>query len=103
MVSNDETFSQIIEHLTKLAKADGKITEEEEALLIEAQVSLMMYDEALSDALEDGIITDEEKELLEGLKEQAIQTSWELAKETAGISDDELKMLEILARKLRGK
>lgn len=102
MATDDENFTKIIEQLTKMAKADGKITEEEENLLAEAQVNLMLYDQALNDALEDGIITEEEKELLDGLKEQMIQSSWELAKESDGVSDDELKLLEVLTRKLRG-
>ncbi len=102
MATDDEVFSGIIEQLTKIAKADGKITEEEEELLIQAQVNLMLYDEALAEALEDGIISDEERELLNGLKEQLIQSSWDLAEESEGVSDDEIKLLEILARKLRG-
>ncbi len=102
MATDDETFTKIIEQLTKMAKADGKITEEEEALLVEAQVNLMLYDQALNEALEDGIITEDEKELLEGIKEQLIQSSWDLAKESEGVSEDELKLLEILTHKLRG-
>ncbi len=102
MATDDEVFSKIIEQMTKIAQADGKLTEEEVELLTEAQINLMLYDEALNEALEDGFISDDEKELLEGIKEQIILQSYELAELTDGLSKDELKLLEILTKKARG-
>lgn len=95
-MTSNEVFSKIIQEMTRIAKADGKITEEEEELLIATQVNLMMYDEALDQALEDGIIDQDELELLNGLKEQIIQDAYNIAELSDGISEDELKLLNTL-------
>ena len=101
MTDESNLLSDIIAKMTELAYADGKITEEEEELLTAAQINLMIYDEALEDALEDGIIDSEESEVLAGLKQQILDGAWQVASESDGISDDELKLLEVLLSKIK--
>ncbi len=103
MTSESDPISDIIAQLTKIARADGKITEEEEELLAEAQINLMTYDEKLDEALDDGVIDETEKDLLRGLKEQIIQGAWEMASLSDGISEDELNMLELLIKTVRNE
>jgi len=101
MTTDSDPITEIISQLTKLARADGKITQEEEELLAEAQINLMTYDNKLEEALEDGVIDDTEIEILHGLKENIIQGAWELASVSDGISEDELNMLELLIKTVR--
>ncbi len=102
MSPNNDIFSDIISKMTEIALADGRITEEEQELLASAQVNLLMYDEALAKALEDGIIDQNELELLEGFKEQIIQDAILVSEISEGISEDELKILDALIHLVRG-
>lgn len=101
MADESNVLSEIIAQMTKLAYADGKITQEEEELLTEAQINFMIYDEALEDALEDGIIDAEESEVLAGLKQQILEGAWSVAAKSNGISNDELTLLEVLLSKIK--
>lgn len=98
---NDHKLHEVVAAVTRAARADGKITEEEAELLEAVQVNVLIYEQALEDAMEDNIITDEEKDILDGLKQQILADSWDVAKLSEGnISDDELKMLEVILRKI---
>jgi regulator of RNase E activity RraB len=101
MTEKDDLIEQVISQMTKVAKQDGKITQEEEELIVEAHINLLAYDQALEEALEDGIIDSQEKELLTGLREQIIQGAWDIAAESDGVSEDELKLLDVLINKVR--
>lgn len=98
---SEKDLQEIISQMSKIAQQDGKITTEEQDLLVDAQVSLLTYEQALEEALADGVIDETEEELLLGFKEQIIQGAWEIAKESQGVTDDELKLLEVLIHKLR--
>ena len=101
-MSNDqEKMKLMIEAVTRVAKADGKITSEEASLLESVQISLMVYDQYLAEALDDGIITDEEKEMLVALKQQIIDGAWDVASISEGVSEDELKMLDMLLHSVK--
>ena len=95
-MSMAKPLEDIIQHLTKMALADGKITEEEGELLESIAINILVYDRAMEDALEDGLITEEEQETLIGLKDQMASEAYELSAITDGISDDEVKILRVL-------
>ena len=100
MDPQSKRISDMISALAKIALADGKITKDEKTILESVQINLMMYDSALDTALEDGIIDDSEKDFLNGLKMQILGDAWDIAKVSEGVSDDELKLLEVLLNKL---
>ena len=93
-------LQKIIRIITRTAKADGKITAEEQEILESIQINVLVYDQALEDALDDGIITDEENETLQGLKHQILNDAYEIAEVSQGVSDEEIKLLQILLREL---
>lgn len=93
---DSKPLEEIIQHLTKMALADGKITEEEQELLESVTVNVLVYDRALEDALEDGVITEEERETLAAMKDQLVTEAFEISKASDGIGDDEMKILRIL-------
>jgi hypothetical protein len=97
---NDEKIYEVVSAVTKAALADGKITEEEAEILESVHVNVLIYDQAVEDSLEDGVITFEEKETLFALKQQILNEAWDIASVSAGVSEDELKMLEILLKKI---
>ena len=65
--------------MTKLAMEDQVITKEEEELLTNAQINMMTYDNMIIEFLEDGVIDDEESDLLRSFKEMIIQEAVELS------------------------
>ncbi|MCY3412022.1 MAG: hypothetical protein INQ03_10365 [Candidatus Heimdallarchaeota archaeon] len=99
MQTEDEKFREIISAMTKIAKADGKITEEEAEILESVHINLMLYDDYVEEALEDGIIDNEEKEVLAGMKQSILTEAFDIAQISDGVSDDELKLLELLLKK----
>lgn len=101
MLTDDEKLREIIGSITKIARADGKITEEEAEILENVQINLLMYDDYLNEAMEDGIIDDDEMDMLIGLKQNIIAEAWDIAQVSDGVSDDELKMLEVLLQNAR--
>lgn len=101
MVNTEEKLQEVVAAVTKAALADGKITQEEAEILEAVQINTLIYEQALADALEDGIITNEENDTLEGLKQQILSDAWDIASISDNtVSNDELKMLEILLKKI---
>ncbi|MCH8906110.1 MAG: hypothetical protein IH840_03390 [Candidatus Heimdallarchaeota archaeon] len=97
MVNTDDAKLQdVVAAVTKAALADGKITPEEAEILEAVQINLLVYDQALDDAKADGIITEEESDTLDGLKQQILNDAWDIASVSDGVSEDELKMLEVI-------
>lgn len=101
MVNTEEKLQEVVAAVTKAALADGKITQEEAEILEAVQINTLIYEQALSDALDDGIITSEENDTLEGLKQQILSDAWDIASVSDNnVSNDELKMLEVLLKKI---
>ena len=82
-------LQKIIESITKTALADGVITEEERQILESVQINVLVYDQALEDALEDGIIDQEEQDTV-------LNDAYEIAEVSQGVSKDEIKLLQVL-------
>ena len=101
MVNKEDKLQEVVAAVTKAALADGKITQEEAEILEAVQINALIYEQALSDALDDGIITSEENDTLEGLKQQILSDAWDIASVSDNsVSNDELKMLEVLLKKI---
>ncbi|OLS20208.1 MAG: hypothetical protein HeimC2_06360 [Candidatus Heimdallarchaeota archaeon LC_2] len=101
MVNKEDRLQEVVAAVTKAALADGKITQEEAEILEAVQINTLIYEQALADALDDGIITNEEKDTLEGLKQQILSDAWDIAAVSdSNVSNDELKMLEVLLKKI---
>lgn len=103
VTEQEERLQEIIKSITRAAKADGKITEEEREILESVQINVLIYDQALEDALNDGIIDKEEKETLMGLKHAVLNEAYNIAEVSDGVSDDEIKMLQVLLAELESE
>ena len=101
MVSPENKLQEVVAAVTRAALADGKITGEEAEILEAVQINTLIYEQALADALDDGIITSEENDTLDGLKQQILSDAWDIAAVSdSNVSNDELKMLEVLLKKI---
>lgn len=99
--TDDNKLQELVAAVTRAALADGKITAEEAEILEAVQINIMVYEQAMDDAVADGIITSEEKDTLDGLKQQILSDAWDIASVSdSNISNDELKMLEVLLKKI---
>ena len=96
----EERLQKIIRAISKVAKADGIITPEEQEILESVQINILVYDQSLEDALDDGIISNDERESLNALKHQILNEAWDIARYSEGVSNDEIKMLQVLLREL---
>lgn len=96
----DKKIKAMLKAVTDMAKADNKITPEEAEIINSIHVNVMIYDQALDNALDDGIITQDEKETLEALKMQILNDAWSIAEISDGVNDDELKLLDVLLKEL---
>lgn len=103
ITEQEARLQKIIQSITRAAKADGKITEEEQELLESIQVNVLIYDQALEDALEDGIIDKAEQDTLHGIKHSILNEAYEIAEVSEGVSDDELKLLQILLAEIESE
>jgi len=101
--SQEERLQKIIQSITRAAQADGKITGEEREILESVQINLLIYDQALEDAQADGIIDNEEKETLSALKHSILNEAYEIAEVSEGVSDDEIKLLQVLLAELESE
>lgn len=99
--TDDNKLQELVAAVTRAALADGKITAEEAEILEAVQINILVYEQAVADALDDGVITSEEKDTLEGLKQQILGDAWDIASVSdSNVSNDELKMLQVLLKKI---
>jgi hypothetical protein len=99
--TDDDKLHEVVAAVTKAALADGKITAEEAEILEAVQINILVYEQAMDDALADGVITNDEKDTLNGLKQQILSDAWDIASVSdSNVSNDELKMLEVLLKKI---
>ena len=98
--SDDTKIRELVAAVSKAALADGKITQEEAEILEAVQINALIYDQAVDDAKEDGIIDQEEKDTITALKHQILNDAWDIASISEGVSNDELLLLQALLKKL---
>ncbi|MHA2501726.1 MAG: hypothetical protein ACXAE3_02460 [Candidatus Kariarchaeaceae archaeon] len=99
----ESRLQKIIESITRAALADGKITPEEKGILESVQINVLIYDQALEDALEDGIIDKTEQDTLHALKHAVLNDAYEIAEVSEGVSKDELKLLQVLLAEIESE
>ena len=66
---------------------------EEKEVIESIEFSLRFYKQMVVDALEDGVITDKEHHMLEGMKERIIKEGFNIAEAINGVSKDEMNLL----------
>ena len=101
MDPQEQKISELINTLTKIALADDKITTEEAKILDSVQISVLLYDQALDNALDDGVIDESEKGLLTALKNKILEEAADILNVSEGISDKELKLLQVILNKFQ--
>ncbi|OLS20903.1 MAG: hypothetical protein HeimC3_38140 [Candidatus Heimdallarchaeota archaeon LC_3] len=90
-------MTNLVRDLMVEANKDGIITEEERKLIDTVSVDLETYFDALNHALEDGIITPDEEEKLEEIKENILKRTYIVARKDQKITDDERNLMKKLA------
>ena len=90
-------MTNLVRDLMVEANKDGIITDEERKLIDTVSVDLETYFDTLDHALEDNIITSEEEEKLEEIKENILKRTYVVARKDQIISEDEQKLMAKLA------
>jgi tellurite resistance protein len=104
MTENEsESFNVIIQELTKLASQDGIITDDEKEILSQIKFDMDYYELMLADALEDGIITDHEKEKLHDIASSMLERAKIVAGIDGVITDDEKNLIQKLTEIIKKK
>ncbi|MHA2251059.1 MAG: hypothetical protein ACXAD7_11910 [Candidatus Kariarchaeaceae archaeon] len=98
---SDKILAEAMMFLYETAAKDGKITDEEMKLISEMEITLNYYKRALDKAYADDIITQEEVDQLNKLKEIIVSEGFDVADEFQGISKDEMNILVALICKLK--
>jgi len=101
MTEPDDALTNLIRTMTKLAKEDQIITQEEEELLTNAEINMMTYDNMIVEFLEDGVIDEEESDILQSFKEMIVQEAVELSNLSTDPNSKEMKTLSNLIEYLR--
>ena len=101
MTEPDDALSNLIRTMTKLAMEDQVITKEEEELLTNAQINMMTYDNMIVEFLEDGVIDEEESDILQSFKEMIVKEAVELSDLSTDPNSKEMKTLTNLIEYLR--
>lgn len=91
-----QTLERVWTQLTAVAYNDGIITQDEQSLLNQIMIDLQKYSEVLEIALEDGIITDDELVFLKEARLNLWSKANVVALQDAIISPDEQQILEKL-------
>ncbi|MHA1910099.1 MAG: hypothetical protein ACTSYA_00245 [Candidatus Kariarchaeaceae archaeon] len=101
MTEPDDALTNLIRTMTKLALEDQVITKEEEELLTNAQINMMTYDNMIVEFLEDGVIDEEESDILQSFKDMIVQEAVELSNLSTDPNSKEMKTLSNLIEYLR--
>ncbi len=88
----------IHDSLRNIALKDGKITDEEELLIANVISNLDQYTKLIENALKDGNITKDEREMLFDGRMKMMEDSYRSAREDLQISDDESAILQRICK-----
>ena len=94
---NESLFEMTIRELMEAANRDGIVTPEEFDIIEQVKVDADSYNLILQESLDDGKITPEEMENLNGLKQMIIERAELIAKIDGNFDDDEQILLKKLA------
>ncbi|MHA2029006.1 MAG: hypothetical protein ACW99Q_06420 [Candidatus Kariarchaeaceae archaeon] len=92
----NKLLDSTLKELGKIIKEDGFLLSDELELLKQVRWDVGVYEKSLIDALEDSIITEEESEQLNYLKEQILSNVYKVANWDGILSDDEKKIIKKL-------
>ena len=92
----NKILDSTLKELCKIIKEDGYLTSDELDLLTQVRWDVGAYEDALQTALEDAIITKEESEQLDTLKQQILASVYKVANWDGVLSDDEKNIIKKL-------
>ncbi|MHA2031034.1 MAG: hypothetical protein ACXAB7_13120 [Candidatus Kariarchaeaceae archaeon] len=92
----NKLLDSTLKEIGKIIKEDGYLLSDELELLKQVRWDVGVYEKALIDALEDSIITEEESEQLNYLKEQILSNVYKVANWDGILSEDEKKIIKKL-------
>ncbi|MHA2504143.1 MAG: hypothetical protein ACXAE3_14890 [Candidatus Kariarchaeaceae archaeon] len=93
-------IKQVFDAIADEAKKNGRISYEELEILKQVKYDLFKYEASLKRALDDGVITPEENERLQFLKQQVETNAVTVANFDGLVDREEQEMLSVLAKVL---
>ncbi len=91
-------FERVMEELTEIAMADGKITPDEQAILNRVSSDMQLYETVLGKAVEDDLITQSERFLLDSMRTKVTDGAASVARRDKNVSEEERVLLSKLFR-----
>jgi hypothetical protein len=88
-------LQRMLNILRQLAEEDGVISPQEAEVLKQANITVDLYDLALTKALEDGIITSEEMEKLKFIENTMLTTTFDLIEQDSELDNDAQELVKI--------
>ena len=90
-------MTNVLRDLMITANKDGKITDDEKALIDSVSVDLNTYQQAVTKALEEGVITEQQQQSLDSIKDQILRNMYHVASKDKKITSDERALIEKIA------
>lgn len=91
-----DRLKRAMESILEKAKEDGKVTEDEQAIINILEDTISNFEQYLEVAMEDGVIDEEEREKLHHLEEEIMSGSYFEAMKDEVITQDEVLLLKTL-------
>lgn len=95
-MSEESLFTITMRELIEAAKKDGVITPEEQDIIEQVKVHADSYNMILEESLSDGIISSDEADRLNGLKQMIVDRAELIAKIDGKFEDDEKELIKKL-------
>ena len=86
----------MLRKLVRIAEDDGIITSSEAELLNDIRITVEKYQEALTQAEQDNVITDDEYLVLKNIEDSILQKTFILIEQDEKLDQDSRKMVEKL-------
>ncbi|MHA2502914.1 MAG: tellurite resistance TerB family protein [Candidatus Kariarchaeaceae archaeon] len=100
-MSKDELLDKALKELVEVAFKDGVVDDAEWDMINQIEISLQVYADALDRALLDHVITREESAELENLRDKIMSDAKDVAGEDGVIDDEEKELLQTLTQILK--
>jgi len=92
----EKEFKAMLRKLVRIAEDDGIITSSEAELLNDIRITVEKYQEALTQAEQDNVITDDEYLVLKNIEDSILQKTFILIEQDEKLDQDSRKMVEKL-------
>ncbi len=93
----ENEFDDVVKALLKTAETDGKVSSEEMEIINQVKIDVNAYQNALDLALDDGILTTDELQILGKLKQNIMDRVYVVANIDGEIDADERSLIHRLA------